>query len=198
MNQHLDTITNDPDDNTQPVRTRGKRSRFTRVARILAVPAAALTFAVVQAPVAANAATSAVGTPSATVGCLKSGNTEWMTINGSAIQAPGYASQYVSMEAEYSIGSHWYSMPWSSPVLVNANKPVVDAYGTAITVSGPQAVALFTSPRIANGAGRVTAYVQGAFWDGHAYEYSGWVPASFYNWNVNGMNYTGGPAPCGF
>ncbi len=196
MKSQLENIT---DEATESRPTRAKRGRFSRIARALAVPAAALAFAAVQAPVSANAATSAIGSASATVSCLRSGSTEWMVIRGAAIQSAAYGSQYVTMRAGYTVGSTFYTLPWlSKAALVSANKPTVDAYGNLISVGGPQTIAISTTPRIANGSGRVTAYVQAGFWDGHAYEYTGWVPASYYAWTVNGANYTGGPVACAF
>jgi hypothetical protein len=199
MDQNLDLTTTEATDDTEPRRTRGMRARVARLARILAVPAAALALVAVQAPMPANAASSALGSISASVGCLKSGNTEWMVINGSAIQGSGYLSQYVTMRSGYSIGNTFYTLPWlSQAAVVSAYKNVTDAYGNAIVVGGPQAILKSTTSRIANGSGAVTAYVQAAFWDGHAYEYTGWVAASSYGWNVNGANYSVGPAPCRF
>lgn len=204
MDQHLDLTTTDTNDDTttgmnEPRRTRGMRARVTRLARILAVPAAALALVAVQAPMPANAATSAVGSISASVGCLKSGNTEWMVIDGSAIQGSGYSSQYVTMRAGYYIGKTFYTLPWlSQPAIVSANQPMVDAYGHVMSVDGPQFILVSTTSRIANSSGVVTAYVQAGFWDGHTYEYTGWVAASTYGWNINGYNAATGPAPCRF
>jgi hypothetical protein len=202
MSTHFETSTDHittTDTTTTERRTRSRRGRFARLARILAVPAAALTFAAVQTPLPANAASSVVGSASASVGCLKSGNTEWMVIDGSAIQGSGYSSQYVTMRAGYYIGKTFYTLPWlSQPAIVSANQPMVDAYGHVMSVDGPQFILVSTTSRIANSSGVVTAYVQAGFWDGHTYEYTGWVAASTYGWNINGYNAATGPAPCRF
>lgn len=180
------------------VPARRSRTRMRRLAGLLLLPATTVAFATLQ-PVSAHAATNAVGSISVQVGCsARTGQSSGvLSVYPAALTNPNYASQIVSYEVEFYNGGRWYTSAWSQPAPVISTFPGTDAYGHTITTVSWDALGS-QSWNVRLGSGSTPVNIQGAFWDGHQYWYTGWVPAWNYIHTVNGSNLSQGPAPCGF
>jgi hypothetical protein len=172
--------------------------RTAQIARVVAVPMVAVA-ALAGAAGSARAATNSVGDIEATVYCVSDtyNHTAQIAVYPHARENSQFATQYVAYRYYYAAQG---SVPsgWSRPTLVDAVKVTTDAYGNPITLTGWTDLPP-TSWSVHPGGGRIAyMYVQGAFWNGTAYEYSQWIPATYYT-VVDGYS-TGqdgnSPVPC--
>jgi len=167
-----------------------------RLARVLVVSLATLS-AVAMTPAAAHAATSNVGTVNAYVDCYPQSHS--LSVTASAVENTNWSSQYVVVRAAYTSGGYTYTSGWTSPRLVDATHP-------AGYLSGPFTIDMTTTSAVAlpsiNASGLRgwnTVWVQAGFWNGRAYEYTGWVAAYVYDmWLTAPIGSTVSPSvqPC--
>jgi hypothetical protein len=176
--------------------------RIARIARVVVVPVVAVA-ALACAAGSAHAATSSLGTIDTTVYCITDlvNHTSQIKVAPSADQNPRFtAGQWVAYRYGYyprdDTRLSFVASGWSGATLVNDTHPISTVGGEPITVTKPIPLppgllnATFASGRIAH------FYVQGAFWNGTAYEYSSWSTAGTTYIAVNDYGNGQGPVPC--
>jgi hypothetical protein len=167
--------------------------RIARIARMVAVPVVAAA-ALAGAAGSAHAAASSVGQISMTVFCITdtSRHTAQIKVDASAIVSRS-PSQAVAYRYGYYTARGIVASGWSGATWVKYIPPKYDAYGTdPVTYTEDWTSLPSASWSVTPGTGQITAMVvQGAFWNGTAYDYSQWYWATYYT-SING--YTNGQA----
>jgi hypothetical protein len=166
--------------------------RIARIARMVAVPVVAAA-ALAGAAGSAHAAASSVGEISMTVFCITdtSRHTAQIEVDPFTIVSRS-PSQAVAYRYGYYTARGIVASGWSGATWVKATPPAIDPEGNTVTFTGAWTSLPPASWSVTPGSGKITPMVvQGAFWNGTAYEYSQWYWATYYT-SING--YTNGQA----
>jgi hypothetical protein len=174
--------------------TNGQRRRLgvlARAARLLVVPFVLLGMAAATTATA-EASTSSIGAIGGSVYCVVDlyHHTSSVIVDAVAVENPAYPAQYVSYRYEYFNGNKWVASLFSPTKLVDAvTQPNPDLILTQpVDLGSANLPATF-------GSGRIPSfYIQGAFWNGHSWEYTNWTGVSYYSGALQGSGAS--PVPC--